>query len=67
MKFPNNSSLIVGISAAVLWNPIFPFYLGRGVWFWLELVFGVAFLLLANGKVPLIEEGKADRRENWEA
>ena len=66
IKFPKNSSLSIGMSAAVIWNPILPFYLGRGVWFWLDLVFGLAFLLLANGKVPLIEEGKADRRENWE-
>jgi hypothetical protein len=66
IKFPKNVVLAIGIAAAVLWNPIFPLYLGRELWFWLDLLFGLSFLAFSNGQVPLLEEGKPDIRENWE-
>ena len=66
IKFPKNIVLIIGSSAAILWNPIFPLYLGRELWFWLDLLFGLLFLIFANGLVPLLEEGKPDVRKNWE-
>ena len=65
IKFPRNTSLIIGICAGVLWNPVVPIYMDRGIWFWLNGLFGILFLIFSNGVVPTIEEGLEDKRSNW--
>jgi hypothetical protein len=65
VKFNRNPKIILGIAAGLLWNPLVPIYLDRGIWFWLDLLFAVAFFFVSDGKVPERLESKDDRPENW--
>lgn len=64
-RFPRTANLIVGLIAGVIWNPLLPIYLDRSVWIWLDLSFGLLFLLFSNRLVPTREKGAEDTRQNW--
>lgn len=66
VKFNRRPQLLVGLAGAILWNPLIPFYLGRELWFWLDLGFAALFAAFTNGVVPTIEFGAEDKRENWQ-
>ena len=66
IKFPRNLALATGIMAAVLWNPVFPVYLDRGIWFVLDLAFALLFIFGAGTNEPSRDRDSPDRRSSWE-
>jgi hypothetical protein len=65
VKFQRVAQLVLGLTSGLLWNPVFPIYLDRGGWFWIDLVFAVLFFLMCNG-VRLSKDASAhDTGSSW--
>ena len=63
-KYNRNFTMLVGLVALILWNPLAPIYLDREVWVPLDIVFALVFWF-GDDTTPERDKNLPDIRKNW--